>query len=195
MKKRTCYLFVFEGYSDWEPSVAIAGLQQLTDFTLKSFSIDGKPVRSMGNMHIVPDVALENVKADEVDLLILPGGEAWDKKGNLEIMPLLNSVLDKNKLVAAICGATGFLGEQGYLNEVKHTSNHLDLYLKKVAPHYQGDQHYVKEFAVKDGNLITASGVAIVEFAQLIFEHFNLLESRELSFWFQFFQKPEMALS
>jgi hypothetical protein len=69
------------------------------------------------------------------------------------------------------------------------------MYLKKVAPHYKGESHYVKEAAVKDGNLITANGTAIVEFAQTIFGHFNLLEEDALAFWFQFFQKPEMSLS
>lgn len=192
MKKRACYLFVFEGYADWEPSLTIAGLQKLTDFEVKTFSIDGKPVRSMGNMNIQPDTSLPQVKADDVDLLILPGGDAWDHGANLEIKPLLNAVLDQNKLVAAICGATGFLGEQGYLDKIRHTSNHLDYYLKKAAPHYKGEANYVKEHAVKDGNLITANGTAIIPFAEIIFNHFNLLEDEKMSFWFQFFQHPEM---
>jgi putative intracellular protease/amidase len=192
MKKRNCYLFVFEGYSDWEPSLAIAGLQQFTDFAVKTFSIDGKAVRSMGNVNVQPDFSLQQIKAEAVDLLILPGGEVWDKGANLEIKPLLNAVLDQEKLVAAICGATGFLGEQGYLDNVKHTSNHLDYYLKKVAPHYKGEEGYIKEHAVKDGNLITANGTAIVPFAETIFNHFNFLSDEKMSFWFQFFQHPEM---
>ena len=135
MKKRICYLFVFDGYSDWEPSLAIAGLHKFTDFSVKTLSLDGKPVRSMGNVHVQPDLALEAVLPNDVDILILPGGDAWDHGKNLEIVPLLNKVLDSNKMVAAICGATGFLAEQGYLNEIRHTSNHLEHYLRKVAPH------------------------------------------------------------
>jgi putative intracellular protease/amidase len=195
MKKRMCYLFVFDGYADWEPSLAIAGLHQFTDFSVKTFSVDGKPVRSMGNMPITPDVSLAQVFANDVDLLLLPGGDAWDQGKNLEIQPLLNSVLDHNRMVAAICGATGFLAEHGYLDEVKHTSNHLDLYLGKVAPHYKGHENYVKEHAVKDRNLITANGTAIVPFANAIFEHFNLFEYEQLSFWFQFFKQPELAVA
>jgi putative intracellular protease/amidase len=195
MKKRNCYLFVFEGYSDWEPALTIAGLNQFTDFSVKTFSIDGKPVRSMGNVNVQPDLSLQEVNAEEIDLLILPGGHAWEEGKNLEIIPLVNAVLGKNKLLAAICGATAFLGEQGYLNNVNHTSNHLDYYLKNMAPHYNGEAHYVKEHAVKDGNLITANGAAMVQFAEMIFDHFSLLEEEKLSFWFQFFKQPEMMVS
>jgi putative intracellular protease/amidase len=195
MKKRMCYLFVFDGYSDWEPSLAIAGLQKHTDFAVKTFSIDGKSVRSMGNMQVIPDVSLESVFPNDVDLLILPGGDSWDEGVHKEIIPLLNSILDQNRTLAAICGATGFLAENGYLDEVKHTSNSLEHYLNKVAPDYRGSKNYVKAHAVKDGNLITANGTAIVDFANTIFEHFNLFEYEELKFWFQFFKQPEMIVS
>ncbi len=71
-----------------------------------------------------------------------------------EIIPLVNDVLKKGKLLAAICGATGFLAENGYLDNVRHTSNDLEHYLKQYAPHYKGDAHYVKQHAVTEGNLI-----------------------------------------
>src|SRR5688572_30501448 len=134
MKMRRCYVFVFEGFADWEPALAIAGLQKFTDFEVLTFSKDGKPVRSMGNIKVQPDASLENIDADNIDLLLLPGGFSWEEGGNLEVIPLLNSVLDSGKSVAAICGATAFLGEQGYLDTIKHTSNHPDYYLKAVAP-------------------------------------------------------------
>jgi putative intracellular protease/amidase len=181
MKKRVCYLFVFDGYSDWEPSLAIAGLHQFTDFSVKTFSVNGNSVRSMGNIQVIPDLSLEQILPSDVDLLLLPGGNGWEKGENLEIMPLLDAVLASNKAVAAICGATCFLGEQGYLNERKHTSNNLEQYLKTYAPHYEGEQHYVKQHCVRDGNLITANGTAMVEFAQEIFAHFDLFEFEELS--------------
>jgi putative intracellular protease/amidase len=184
-------MFVFDGYADWEPSLAIAGLNKYTDFTVKTFSVGGAAVRSMGNIAVTPDLALEAVMPNDVDLLLFPGGDAWDKGMNQEITALLNSVLDQNRVVAAICGATGFLAEHAYLDEVKHTSNSLEHYLSKVAPSYKGERYYVKEHAVSDGNFITANGTAIVDFAHAIFTRFNLFEYKELDFWFQFFRHPE----
>lgn len=194
MKTKKCFLFIFNGYADWEPALTIAGLKQFTDFEVLTFSTDGKPVHSMGNINIQPDLSMEQVSSEEVDLLLLPGGFSWDQGGNGEIKPLLDKVLAKGKAVAAICGATAFLGQHGYLDNIKHTSNHPDYYLKAVAPDYKGREHYVMAPAVRDGNLITASGVSSVQFAEEIFKYFGLLEGGNLAEWFHYFQHPELTL-
>jgi putative intracellular protease/amidase len=194
-KKRKCVLFVFEGFSDWEPSLAVAGLNKFSDFKVVTCSIDGKPVHSMGGLTINPDYSLQDLRAKDIDVLILPGGDAWDQKKNLEVIPLVNYILHQGKLLAAICGATGFLAENGYLDHVRHTSNDLEHYLKHYAPHYKGDDHYIKQHTVLEGNLLTANGTAIVEFAESIFNYFNLLKDEQMNFWFHFFQERNMAIS
>lgn len=195
MKTRKCFLFVFDGFSDWEPAMAIAALQNYTDFEVIPFSKDGRPVKSMGNISVLPVSSMEKIQPGEVDLLLLPGGEIWDKGGNLEIKPLLNAVLHGNKIVAAICGATGFLAQHGYLDNIKHTSNHLDYYLKEVAPAYKGRAHYLKQPAVNGGNIITANGMSPVEFAVAIMNHFRLFDDHGLKEWFSYFKHPELAFS
>ena len=75
MKKRKCYLFIFDGYADWEPALAIACLNRYSDFSIHSFSPDGLMVESMGGIKIQPDFSLSEVNAADVDLLILPGGD------------------------------------------------------------------------------------------------------------------------
>jgi putative intracellular protease/amidase len=193
MKTRKCFLFVFDGFADWEPAMATAALSQFTDFDVIPFSKDGGSVRSFGNLKVQPDVSLKDVKSDEVDLLILPGGEMWDKGGNMEIRPLLNAVLKRDKIVAAICGATGFLARHGYLDSIRHTSNHLDYYLKQVAPDYKGEANYIDLPSVKDGNFITAGGTAPVEFAAEILQHFDLFNNKDLKTWFGYFRQTESA--
>lgn len=188
MKKRKCFLFVFNGFADWEPAITTAALNRFTDFEVITFSTDGKTVQSFGNLTVQPQTALVKVDISQVDLLLLPGGEAWDEGRNQEITPILNAALDADKTVAAICGATGFLARHGYLDSVKHTSNHLDYYLKQVAPSYKGEQYYMNALAVTDGNLITASGAAPFEFAEEILTHFNLFENEELKNWFGYFK-------
>jgi putative intracellular protease/amidase len=191
MKKRNCYLFVFEGFADWEPAIATAGLNQFTDFNVVTFSIDGRAVKSMGNINVQPETSLEKVDVNNLSLLILPGGDCWEKLGHHEIIPLLNSCLDKGKIVAAICGATAFLAENSYLDIVKHTSNNLEHYLKNVAPSYKGEKLYQEVGAFRDGNLITASGAKPFDFAREIFDAFNLFGIEELKTWFSYFSWDE----
>jgi putative intracellular protease/amidase len=189
MKTRKCFMFVFDGFADWEPALATSALNRFTSFEIIVFSADGKPVTSFGNLSVTPDTSMESINVSQLDLLLLPGGEAWDQNGNREIIPLLNKVLDAGKTVAAICGATGFMANHGYLDSVPHTSNHLTYYLKQIAPNYKGESHYVDQPAVSSGNLITASGAAPLEFASEILEHFDLFKNEELKTWFGYFKR------
>lgn len=191
MKTRNCYLFVFDGFADWEPAIATAALNQFTDFRVITFSTDGKPVTSMGNLNVTPDTSIDKFEADDVSLLILPGGEAWEEGKNQEIIPLLRGCLDKGRMVAAICGATAFLAEKGYLDKVKHTSNNLDYFLKQVAPSYRGEKLYQETGATRDKNLITASGAKPLDFAREILAAFDLFTNEELKTWFSYFTWDE----
>ena len=76
--------------------------------------------------------------------------------------------MESGKLVAGICNASVFLGMQGILNDVRHTSNGID-YLKQFAgTAYTGDANYVDEPAVRSGNIVTANGFSALEFCREI---------------------------
>lgn len=192
MKKRSCYLFVFDGFADWEPSLVTAGLNTYGDFNIRTFSADGNSVRSMGNLTINPDFKLEEVRITDFDLILLPGGNKWEEGGNVEISELIKDSSDNGKTIAAICAATTFLAKQGLYNKAKHTSNGLD-YLKKQVPGYIDDCRYINEPCVADHNIITANGAAMIEFAYKIFEHFRILPEKDLSFWLTLYKSGGMV--
>jgi putative intracellular protease/amidase len=175
MKEAICYLFVCNGFSDWEPALAIANLKKHFNFTIRSFSLDGKPIRTMGNLQIQPDCAMREVDATTTDLLLLPGGDVWEQGGNLEIAPLVKAISAAEKTIAAICGATVFMANNGYLDSIEHTSNALP-YLQKLAPNYKGEKLYQNKPCVTSGHIITANGAAMIEFAIAIFNKFKVEE-------------------
>ena len=61
--------------------------------------------------------------------------------------------------------STDALANMGYLDTRKHTSNNLE-YTKMVCPNYKGEKFYELGSAVSDANLVTASGIAPLEFAR-----------------------------
>ena len=193
MRKRLAYLFVFDGFADWEPSLVTAGLNSYSDFEIRTFSIDGKTVKSMGNLIVKPNFKLEEIKMNDFDLLILPGGKKWEEGGNTEIAKFTKDTFNNGKTVAAICAATTFLAKQGLLNMVKHTSNGLQ-YLKTQVPKYDAEKYYVNEPCVDDKNIITANGAAMIEFAYKIFEHFEILQKEDLKYWFNLYKSGGMTL-
>lgn len=181
------YIFLFNGFSDWEIAYLTPEIKKSKGFDLVFFSKEEGNVCSMGGMQVVPDMSLDQVKADDVDLLILPGGTAWETDENSEVDQLVMELFSKGKTIAAICGATVYLGRRGLLDNLKHTSNDLG-YLKWIVPQYAGEANYINQLAVTDRNLITASGVAPIEFAREIFTKLTLRSDEDIEKWFQLFK-------
>jgi hypothetical protein len=60
--------------------------------------------------------------------------------------------------------------------------------LKGIAPKYLGAQHYTNLLAVTDENIITANGIAPIEFAKEIFTKLKLYNDQDVEKWFQLFK-------
>jgi putative intracellular protease/amidase len=179
MKKKKCYLFVFDGYADWEPALAIAMLNTYSDFSIHTFSIDGSPVESMGGVEVTPQTSLAAIDPDSIDLLILPGGEAWADTGNEQITPLVKKLADRKGNIAAICDATVFMARHGYLNATWHTSNGPQ-YLSEKVSSYRGEQWYENLPAVVHDNIITANGAGMIEFAIEILKQQRVMDEETI---------------
>lgn len=85
--------------------------------------------------------------------------------------------------MAAICGAIEALADRGYLDTRKHTSNNLE-YTKLVCPNYKGEEFYESVSAVADGNLVTASGIAPLEFAMEVLKKMDVFAPDTLHSWY-----------
>jgi putative intracellular protease/amidase len=187
MSKKTVYLFLFDGYADWEPSYLIPELNKSHEYQLTTFSIKGDSVRSAGGLRIMPDAAMADVKPALAEMIILPGGDAWEERKCREVIPLIKDFNNLNKKIAAICGATLMLSDMGILNNIRHTSN-ADFYLKRFSEEYSGQRYYVQQPAVWDKNIITASGIYPIEFAAEVFRALHVMDSVTIEKWFQVFK-------
>ncbi len=185
--KKKIYIFLFEGFSDWEISFLTPEINKNEEFELIYFSKNGKAIKSMGGLQITPSCSLNNVKIEDINMLILPGGTAWEKGENQEINELVATVVKEEIPIAAICAATIYLGNLRLLDNVKHTSNDLN-YLKAVAPNYSGDKFYQNSLAVTGDNIITANGIAPIEFSREVFKKIELYNEDRIEKWFQLFK-------
>ena len=185
--KKKIFVFLFNGFSDWEVAFLAPEIKKSHMFDLVYFSIDGKPVLSMGGLHVLPEMSFSEISTNEVFMLILPGGTAWEKGENSEINLFVESLFVEKRTIAAICGATIYLGQQGFLDNLKHTSNDL-YYLKGAAPTYLGEKNYVNLLSVIDENIITAKGIAPIEFAREVFTKLKLYNDIDIEKWFQLFK-------
>lgn len=187
MTKTNVYVFLFKGFSDWEISYLTPELEKSDKIELKYFSIDGKSVRSMGGLNIMPDYAIDQIDSSQISVLILPGGSAWENNAIIGIDEILEKLNADNKTIGAICGATIHLARRGFLDNTKHTSNAL-FYIQNFAKNYKGNNNYLDQLAVTDKNLITANGIAPIEFAREVFKKVELYSENEIEKWFQLFK-------
>jgi putative intracellular protease/amidase len=196
MEQRTVHLFVFDTLADWEPSYAVAGIGDAglqlhpACCRVQTVGLHAEPVTTVGGLHVLPDLTLDALEPLQSAMLILPGGAAWDQGHNVEAVDRARAFLAAGIPVAAICGATAALARGGLLDDRRHTSNSLD-YLKATG--YKGSALYVERPAVTDGNLITASGAAALEFAYEIVGYLGLYSAEVLDAWYGLFKTGHPA--
>ena len=187
MTKKNVCIFLFNGFSDWEISYLTPELEKSEKIELKYFSIDGKSVKSMGGLNITPDYSIDQINSSQISVLILPGGSAWENNSINGIDEMVEKLNAENKTIGAICGATTHLARKGYLDNTKHTSNAL-FYIQNFAKNYNGTDNYKDQLTVSDKNLITANGIAPIEFAREIFKTVELYKEKDIEKWFQLFK-------
>lgn len=191
MGSRTVHLFVFDGMADWEPSFAIAGINHPrfqvnpVRYRVLTAGLNREPIVTMGGVRIQPDVELSEVRPSESSMLILPGGEAWEQDSNLAAIGKAREFIATCVPVAAICAATQALARAGLLDNRYHTSNDRE-YLASSG--YRGSRLYRDVPAICDQGVITASGMAPIEFACEIFSALDLYDACTLDAWYALFK-------
>lgn len=191
------HIVVFDGFADWEPSYALAELRRSGGHEVVTVGFTGDDVTSMGGLRVRPDRALVDVRAADVTLLILPGGDMWEREDaypRAQLEKLIGDLLAMSKPVAAICGATVAMARAGLLDDRRHTSN-MPSYLAEQVPSYRGASFYEPSLAVHDRGVITASGLGPVEFARAIFAEVGVFSESDRALWYEMFKHGKMPES
>ncbi|MGX9755315.1 type 1 glutamine amidotransferase family protein [Clostridioides difficile] len=194
MKNRKVYMYVFDTMSDWEVGYLTAELNTgryfkkgLKPLKVITVGVDKNPIVTMGGLKVLPEITIDELNIESNDLLILPGGNTWTSIGHEKILEKSKEALGQGSIVAAICGATLGLAKTGLLDFRNHTSNDLE-FLKMVIPSYSGEKYYKMEAAVNDENLVTASGIAPLEFTFQVLKILEVFESESLNSWLNLYK-------
>ncbi|AGX42510.1 type 1 glutamine amidotransferase family protein [Clostridium saccharobutylicum] len=183
--KKEILVFIFDGYADWESAYICSELNGAeTDYIVKTLSLDKEPKISMGGFRIMPDYSVSDYPNDFAMLLLI-GGYAWMEQKNNDIQPVVEYAVKHHIPVAAICNASNFMAENGYLDNIEHSGNTLD-YMESQAPHYKGNSNFIEKQAVECSGIITANGTASLEFAKEIMLYLNVKPVEKINEWYKF---------
>jgi putative intracellular protease/amidase len=193
------YLFVLDTMADWEHGYLTPELNTGrmfaapgTSLPVHTVALTNDPITTMGGLRVHPDLGLGQLTPADAAVLILPGADTWGEPRHRAAVDKAREFLSAGVPVAAICGATNALADAGMLDARPHTSNNLEA-LRHFSPGYHGAAHYVDEPAVTDGDLITASGTAPLDFARHVLARLGVMSAETLEAWYQLYRtsRPE----
>lgn len=163
-------ILLTDRFADWEFGMLTGPGVGFYDRRVVWVSPTGDPVRSMGGLMAVPDLALYQLDADDMAALVLIGGDSWLGDSVPNVTQTVRAFHEAGVVVAAICGGTVGLARSGLLDDVDHTSNAAN-FLPERAPSYRGQDRYrAVSHAVRDGQIVTAPGPAPASFAAEILD-------------------------
>jgi 4-methyl-5(b-hydroxyethyl)-thiazole monophosphate biosynthesis len=153
------------GFEEIE-ALAAVDLLRRAGMQVDMVGVVGTVIESGHGIKVVMDKRLNEVRIDDYDGIVLPGGgKGVENLGKSKIvMKAIEKLNDSNKLIAAICYAPALLAKLGVLDNRKAT-----IYpgREKELPYPRGDR------VVVDGNIITSQGPGTaIEFALAIIQYF-----------------------
>jgi putative intracellular protease/amidase len=196
MELQTVHLFLPEMFTDLEPAYDVLALNSppwptiKRRYQVKTVAESHTPVITAGGVTILPTMTLEQLEPSQSAMLILPGSNVWVEGKHAAATEKAKDFLAHEVPVAAICGGTIGLAMAGILNERRHTSN-VPQYLQ--VKNYWGGALYQEQPAVTDGNLITASGLAPVDFAFHILDKLQAYPPQVLDPWYHMYKVGDPA--
>lgn len=160
------YMFLADGFEEIEAITPLDILKR-GKIPIKTVGLENKTVKGSLGIIVEADITIENLKEEEVDGIILPGGMpgTLNLGKNKKVTDVIKYCYENNLLIAAICAAPSILGEMGILNG-------------KSACCYPGFEEKLIGSEISnlsvcaDDNLITAKGPGVAaEFGFKILEY------------------------
>ena len=156
-----------DNFADWETALFNASARYYFGFDVGYAAPQGKPLLSAGGLLVTPQLAIDEIELDGLDVLLVCGGPAWQSAGAPDIGALLAAAQQRGIVLAGICDGTRVLAQAGVLDHVRHTSNSADN-LATLAGYAGAALYQDVPHAVADRGVITAPGTAPVTFAAAV---------------------------
>ncbi len=187
MRQKEVLLFLTERWADWEAAYAVAEINAVPQYAVKTIALDKDPKVSIGGVSAAIDYNMQSyTDFSNTAMLILPGGFWWQEHTGEPIAEFVRAARENQIPVAAICGATIFLGKHGFLDTVYHTGDELSYFVEHKS--YHGCDYFKEAPVVKDNNWITANETGALEFAYEIFKYLKIDTEEEIAGWYQKFK-------
>lgn len=166
------YLFLADGFEEIEALTPLDYLIRAGVLIKTVFIGESEIVTSSKGVKIFADISIDDVKLNECEMIILPGGlnGMLNLKNNEKVQQIIKYCIDNNIYIASICASPTILGEKGYLKG-KNAICYKGMEDKLIGA------NIVDEDVVVDKNIITSKGAGTSN--QFAFKLIEILCSKE----------------
>jgi putative intracellular protease/amidase len=119
-------LYVPDALADWEIAFLITEInsgrylkKDIQPSRIIKAGNDLSSITTMGGIKITPDVDVDKMNVKNGDFIVLPGANTWQNGNNQKILDKVSDIINKDITVAAICGATFALADNGIFGQQK----------------------------------------------------------------------------
>lgn len=172
MKKAV--IFLANGFEDIE-ALATVDILRRGGVEVTIAGVTDEIVTSSHNLKVVTDKKIDEIKAEDFDAVICPGGMpgASNLRDNQQVLEIVQKAYNSGKVVAAICAAP-MVFERAEILKGKDFTMYPGM--ENYAP---SGKYNSSKLVVKDGSVITGAGpAATFEYA---FEILANLQGREIA--------------
>jgi putative intracellular protease/amidase len=175
---RKILVYIYDGMADFEISLLTHLLSVDCGMKIIIVSNNTGVVKSKSGMLFMPHLDLHKIDIKEVEGLIIPGG--WLANLDERLIKIIKELNNENKLIAAICAAPWILAKAGVLNDCRYTTSIVEWqdihreFFRIDDPFPRSG--YVEGRVIRDGNIITAKGVAFIDFTIEVCEFLGLFK-------------------
>ncbi len=155
-------LFLATGFEEIE-TVTIVDVLRRARINVTVAGLKHDVVEGAHGIKIVPDKTIDDLKIEDFDAIVVPGGNPGYKnlREDYRVIEMIKNAFNSRKLLAAICAAPAVLSDAGVL-EGKECTIYPGMENELVKGRGKPNQDNV----VVDGNIITSKGPATaIEFA------------------------------
>lgn len=174
-------IYLYDGYYETELCIPAMLFSKENLFTIAS---QQEIVKCMDGRRLMIDKQVVDVKAEDIDVLIIPGGSPIPKE---DIFQLIRECEAKGAIIGGICGGVDYLAYAGILENRRFTS------------YYKPEETY--DFLPKTGvmtgamyesdkNVVSAKPEAYLEFALELFRLAGKLDPDKVHNYIEWFKSP-----
>jgi len=149
-------VFLATGFEEIE-AITIVDVLRRAGVDVTVAGLTPNVVEGAHGVKIVPDKPIDDVKIDDFDAVVVPGGNPGYKnlRKDPRVIDIIKEAFDSNKLVAAICAAPAVLSDAGVLEGKACT-----IYPGMENELRKGGGKPKMDMVVVDGNIVTSRGPA-----------------------------------